>query len=551
MTKVEILPWPINAKCSKAETRVARALQDSDLGPDWIVLHSLNLADGSTRKKWCEGDFVIIGPPGILVIEVKGGRIAKTNGLWSSIDESDKKYQIQDPLEQAKIVAFGIQKEVSNIHPHLKSILSRTAIGFAVSFPDVNWTLRLIDLPEVLVADRPNVISNTIGRFVRHALTYWVKKLGDRVAPLSADDREALLQALRPDFDLFQSLAATGERVMETQVRATEEQYRHLDMVSRSPRVCFEGGAGTGKSFVALEACRRLAREGKSVAMIVRSKPLATSFARELNGVSARVLTSDAIETHTDVYDALIVDEGQDLLQHATLDALNRIVRDGLEGGRWYWFMDVNRQLMPGISLDKECLERILRIGGHNGAAFILTNNCRNAPEVRENAVLSTGFDIGTCSQLGGGGRVDILTANDQSEALVKLADWLQKLRTDGFSTSDIALLTTGHPEWLLKAMKFTGYEKPFCLDDEVNRDVRRDPAVCCSSIAAFKGLERPCIAVVVPNVVDATVDTSELYVALTRARVVCAVIASPALLLRLKTSAARVADMNPEFFEG
>ena len=85
MTKVEILPWPINAKCSKAETRVARALQDSDLGPDWIVLHSLNLADGSTRKKWCEGDFLIIGPPGILVLEVKGGRIAMTNASPSFV----------------------------------------------------------------------------------------------------------------------------------------------------------------------------------------------------------------------------------------------------------------------------------------------------------------------------------------------------------------------------------------------------------------------------------------------------------------------------------
>ena len=190
--------------------------------------------------------------------------------------------------------------------------------------------------------------------------------------------------------------------------------------------------------------------------MFVRSKPLATSFARELKGLSARVLTSDAIDTHTDVYDALIVDEGQDLLQHATLDALNRIVRCGLEGGRWYWFMDVNRQLMPGISLDKECLERILRLGGHNGEAFILTNNCRNAPEVRDNAVLSTGFDIGTCGQLGGGGKVDILTANNHSEALVKLADWLRSLRTDGFFNSDIALLTSGHPAWLLNVMKLT-----------------------------------------------------------------------------------------------
>jgi len=550
MTHVEILPWPISQH-STAESRVAQALHQSDLGPDWLVLHSLNLADGSTRKKWCEGDFVIIGPPGILVIEVKGGRIAMKNGRWSSIDEHNVTHQIQDPMEQAKVVAFGMEKELLNVHPQLSGILAHATIGFAVCFPDVNWIVTLLDLPELLVADRPFVKAQAIGDFIRNALAYWVKKLGNRVSPLSAEERAQLRQALRPDFDLFQSIAATGDRIMETQVRATEEQYRYLDMVQRSPRVCFEGGAGTGKSFVALEACRRLAREGKSVAMIVRSKPLATSFARELNGVSAKVLTSDAIETHTEIYDALIVDEGQDLLQHATLDVLNRIVRNGLEGGRWYWFMDVNRQLMPGISLDKECLERILRIGGHNGVAFTLTNNCRNAPEVRDNAVLSTGFDIGTCSQLGGGGKVDILTANDQSEALVQLADWLRTLRTDGFSNSDIALLTSGHPAWLLKAMRSTGYEKPFCLDDEVNRDVRRDAAVCCSSIAAFKGLERPCIAVVVPNVADTTVDTSELYVALTRARVVCAVVASPALITRLKTSAARVADMNPEYFEG
>lgn len=345
MSQVEILPWPLSAGHPTSESRVAEALRDSDLGDDWIVLHSLNLSDGSTRKKWCEADFVIIGPPGILVIEVKGGRIKTQSGSWYSIDKNNVEHRIQDPAEQAKTVAFGMATELAKIHPELLQLLVGTTIGFSVSFPDVDWTVdaELLSLPKILIADCQKVRKKEIGSFVRNAMAYWVKKLSGRTADLSPSQRAMLRQALRPDFDLFQSLAATGERVMETQVRATEEQYRYLDIVQRSPRVCFEGGAGTGKSFVALEACRRLSREGKSVAMFVRSKPLATSFARELKGLSARVLTSDAIDTHTDVYDALIVDEGQDLLQHATLDALNRIVRYGLEGGRWYWFMDVNR----------------------------------------------------------------------------------------------------------------------------------------------------------------------------------------------------------------
>jgi hypothetical protein len=43
---------------------------------DWAVLHSVGLT-GHDCKPWAEIDFVLIGPPGIFCLEVKGGRVSR------------------------------------------------------------------------------------------------------------------------------------------------------------------------------------------------------------------------------------------------------------------------------------------------------------------------------------------------------------------------------------------------------------------------------------------------------------------------------------------
>ena len=73
-------PIVSDATQSNAEIRLFGKIRD-ELSDDWIVLHSLGLA-GHARKPWAEIDFVLIGPPGVFCLEVKGGRVARRDGMW-------------------------------------------------------------------------------------------------------------------------------------------------------------------------------------------------------------------------------------------------------------------------------------------------------------------------------------------------------------------------------------------------------------------------------------------------------------------------------------
>jgi hypothetical protein len=58
-----------------AERRVFEALEKLDLDVRWQAFHSLNCSEHA-YKRWSEIDFLIVGPPGLFVLEVKGGRVS-------------------------------------------------------------------------------------------------------------------------------------------------------------------------------------------------------------------------------------------------------------------------------------------------------------------------------------------------------------------------------------------------------------------------------------------------------------------------------------------
>ena len=50
-----------------------------------------------------EADFVMIHPDhGVLVVEVKGGRIRTSEGEWYSVDRHGAEHEIKNPFEQAR-----------------------------------------------------------------------------------------------------------------------------------------------------------------------------------------------------------------------------------------------------------------------------------------------------------------------------------------------------------------------------------------------------------------------------------------------------------------
>ena len=52
---------------------------------NWVCLHSLALADHS-YKRYGEIDFLMLTRKGIFVLEVKGGRVSRKDGLWTFIN---------------------------------------------------------------------------------------------------------------------------------------------------------------------------------------------------------------------------------------------------------------------------------------------------------------------------------------------------------------------------------------------------------------------------------------------------------------------------------
>ena len=157
----------------------------------------------------------------------------------------------------------------------------------------------------------------------------------------------AMHRLLAAAFELRPSLARALKEDRREVERVTREQYDVLKSLEDSPRMAISGGAGTGKTLLALEKTCRLAEGGMRVLLVCYNEALgeylgrltadyptvmAASFhsicgklAREADvqilgdGGNSKLFSTDlpealvkAIEVREDLrFDAIVVDEGQ------------------------------------------------------------------------------------------------------------------------------------------------------------------------------------------------------------------------------------------------
>jgi hypothetical protein len=108
---------------SHAERKVAGLLTEI-CSDDGVAYHSVRLPR-RRKKVMGEVDFVVLWKGAILVLEVKGGRIARTpDGLWYSVDRGGHRHPLRrSPWAQARDAAFTL------LH-----VLSRPSDGAAWPF---------------------------------------------------------------------------------------------------------------------------------------------------------------------------------------------------------------------------------------------------------------------------------------------------------------------------------------------------------------------------------------------------------------------------------
>lgn len=537
--------FPVGA--APGEKSVYRKLAEDQTTNDWIVLHSLNIAK-HVRNPEGEADFVVIAPElGILVIEVKSHEhFTFDNGVWKLGNQAPT---ARGPFKQASEAMHSIRKDLLKKKIDLRSIPTLSAAWFTATRartmlkPTNEWF-------DWQVLDSEDLKKNPVGA-IRRAFTGGIANLDATfngfsyggVGPYQATAKQ-IAMLLRPSFE-FGIVAGDVRSAREHQlVRFVEEQFLALDAMSDNQSVLFTGPAGSGKTFLALEAARRELAVGRTGSLMCFNKLLGRRLAADITDPGLSVGTfhsqllaltglkaprdasqlfwsSELPERAVEVLlelgeppaDFLIVDEIQDLLTEAYFDVFELLVKRGLSGGRVLMFGDFERQAIYDDGRGRELLKEYLpHMPSHR-----LTMNCRNLPRI--------GFSVNFFSGLTPGYQkfrrdddganpvlLKYVRGEDQSPMLRQA---VEALREESFDLSEIVVLsplgaasvaaTTSDP-WLKSVLV------------QADGDTIKKGKIRFSSIQAFKGLEAPAVIVTDLDRVNVPNFESVLYVGLTRA---------------------------------
>jgi hypothetical protein len=214
--------------------------------------------------------------------------------------------------------------------------------------------------------------------------------------------------------------------------------------------------------------------------------------------------------------DVLVVDEGQELANPEGLRQAGRLLRGGLEGGCWRWFMDPANQALHS-TIEPGSLAQLRA----TSACYRLARNVRSTRNI-VNLVRSTvGADVGV-SDIDSRGVLPHVShvpgpaAACMEAAVERAREWMDT----GVAPGDVALLAAEQdvPSLLEIARRALGDDvalliDPTSLDTARTRVVVSDPST-------FRGMERAWVAVAcTPCFSDQSRSERFLYVAMTRPR--------------------------------
>ena len=511
---------------SQAEKRIFDRLRRA-FDDRYVAYHSLK----PTRhpyKRFPEIDFLICGPEGLYAIEVKGGRIACDRGVWQYQDRNDRTVQSQEgPFRQAEAALHGLMQD---LRAHLRAgVLDRLATGYGVVFPNCEWPAHGAEWDPAMLADKRR--SRDMEAWLRNLFGYW-KGRGGIKGQLDDGALRTIHAYLRPEVDTptYDSDARRFDQVEDARrriERLTDDQMRMADVAEANPRVLCAGGAGTGKTFLAERLARHWCEAGAQVALVCRSPWLRHFLAsrNSMPGLAVSLIDGvrlDCRRAGLDRFDALIVDEGQDLFEMRCIETLDEVLAGGLEAGRWCWFHDLNNQSLTARfdRRAKDYLELLAPV------RIPLRINCRNTRVILEWIQDTLDADLGVRGA-GAGPDVRRQSAADRREAAGHAAREIAEIvDIGGLSPGSVTILSPlDFAESCVAEMSPQAASRILRLDEYSMRAVPGD-RVGFARIDEFKGLENEAIIVVdLPAPDDMNRGSPAHYVAMSRARSVLSVI--------------------------
>jgi Nuclease-related domain/AAA domain/UvrD-like helicase C-terminal domain len=509
---MRMIPENASSNASAAERRIFEQLKKTDV-PGWMVgFHSINLP-AHERKRVCEIDFLILGERGVLVLEVKGGRVTRTGGVWHSQDLRGVRHRLKEsPLEQASSAMFALSAKLQNLVG--RELVARTVFGHGVVLPDVDFDVSSVEWAEEMVIDRKYIEVDGWAQALERLGKFWTDKPGRR-RELSQGDVELYLGHLRPDFDLVPSLRHLSRAVDEELVALTERQYKALDTYARNRRLIFEGGAGTGKTMLAAEICRRAQQQGSTVLLTCRSAVLA-AFVRSQPGLDGVTVVPfyRTPELPEAGFDLVVVDEAQDVINDDDLRSVDRLLVGGLQDGSWAFLLDANNQKGLVGRYEETAMAELRE---HRPTELMLTDNCRNTVEIVTATRRRTGADLGVTTA----GHGLEVTSIEGPRPLVgeQLATVLDQLEGDQVPMDHVVLLSAHNLVDSVFSALPDRWRRRIDILDLAHMRSPTPGRLGFARVADFKGLESPLVVLEAEPQNEAAVGRALLYVGMTRAR--------------------------------
>ena len=514
------------------EEKVWRAL-DEQLGPDDLIVVGQRVTD---HKKDHEIDFVVaIEGAGVICVEVKGGNVWHDGNTWRQSTADGPK--AINPVEQARGGCYALRSFVEGDQRWNQPWLRW---DHAVVLPGAKLAqeFALPECPRWKVTDKSE-LTELVSRLRAVLLD---KETTNPV--LKAAGIEQLRLVLSGRGLTQRDIVAQAQDNEDTAQILTEHQAVILDAIRLLNRIEVRGGAGSGKTFLALEQARRLSAAGKRVALVCYSHGLASYLRRLTSSWSRRQQPAYVGEFHTlgvqwgapvgpdesvrtpetqqfweyDLpremteiaatlmpghrFDAIVVDEAQDFADN-WWQPLLAALRDPDAGGI-YVFSDEGQRVFDRFGAPPIPL-----------VPLVLDHNLRNTRQI------ATAFQplVDSPMRFMGGDGPDVsFVPCSAGESLGVGDDQVDVLLEQGWRPEDVALLTTGsrHPEQV--ARQAEGNEKYWDSFWDVDQ-------VFYGHVLSFKGLERRAVVLVVNESERRERSKERLYVGLSRARdqlVVC-----------------------------
>jgi len=549
----------LRAMRSRAEARFYEACRDQ-LPAEVVVIHSVNWVyrDARGRLREGEADFTILVPQaGVIAVEVKGGGVAfdAEAGRWYSVDREGRRNEIKDPFKQASGERHALLDQLTG-HPIWRQWTgSRLTLGHAVMLPDISDSspMQAPDRPKEIIGVNADV--SVTSRWLDRVMRFW-KRPGD--GALGAQGVRLVEDILCKSIEVRPILRAAVDEVEQRRIRLTATQSKILRTIGGRHRAVVSGGAGTGKTVLAVEKAKQLAHLPSNVLLLCYNRPLADAIrlglqdepriqvmsfhqlcdrrVREAMQITGNDLLAEAKaaypgdsdkhffevqmpyalalsnEVLNEKFDAIVVDEAQDFSDEYWF-SIEELMQDQ-DVGYLYIFIDENQAIYR-------------RHGNLPVAAepYYLTSNCRNTAPIHEAGYVFYAGEPIDAPDLPGPTVERIGAAGDEAQADAVVRCVRRWVLDESLRPEDVVVLIAKRPKQIVyDLLQARGQPAGITWAFEAHGRARH---VVVDTVARFKGLEAQAVVLWIGDEVLSDEQWETVYIGTTRAKSLLAVVSS------------------------